>query len=193
MSDETNVKGLDQLQAFLNTLPVKIERNILRGSLRAGMKVVQPVAAANCPSREVADALKIVTRAKGGTVVAAIQAKHAANDVPDNLAIWLEYGTAPHFISVQENEKPINYRLTGKRGYLVRASMTTVNRNVLKIGANFVGPTVHHPGAKPHPWLRPALDAQATPAVVASAEYMKKRLFNKESFDTSDITIEAGE
>ena len=109
------------------------------------------------------------------------------------LANWVEFGTSAHYIKVQDSEKPINARLSKKRGKIVRASMTTVNRNVLQIGANFVGPTVFHPGAKPKPYMRPALDARAQDAVIAAGEYIKKRLATKNGLDTSDITIEAGE
>ena len=190
MSD-IHIKGLDQLNKFLQELPVKIEKNVLRGSLRAGMKVVQPVAKANLHSRSGEITLKIGTRSKGGTVTASLKAKHVSKKgVPDNLPIWLEYGTAAHFISVQDEEKPINMRLSARLGMIVRASMTTVNRNVLKIGAHFVGPTVWHPGARPRAWIRPALDSQAQNAVVAAAEYMKQRLATKHGIDTSGVMIE---
>ncbi|MCR4331764.1 MAG: hypothetical protein NUV34_03535, partial [Sulfuricaulis sp.] len=49
---------------------------------------------------------------------------------------------------------------------------------------------VAHPGTKPHPHMRPALDSQAQNAVVAAAEYMKKRLSDKHGLDTADIVIE---
>lgn len=47
-----------------------------------------------------------------------------------------------------------------------------------------------HPGVKPHPFLRPALDGRAQDAIVAAAEYIKQRLATRHSFDTSDINIE---
>ena len=52
---------------------------------------------------------------------------------------------------------------------------------------------IEHPGARPHPFMRPALDAQATNAVIATAEYMKKRLSDKHSLDTSHIVIDGDE
>ena len=191
MASETHVKGLAELQKFLDQLAPKIERNVVRGALRAGMNVVKPVAQANVRSVSglLASGLKVGTRARGGTV----RARLRASGEHDYIAVMVEYGTRAHFISVQESEKPINLRASVRQGRLVRASMTTINRNVLMIGANFVGPTVHHPGAKPHPFMRPALDGQAQNAVVAAAEYMKKRLATKESLDTSHVTIEGDE
>jgi hypothetical protein len=41
--------------------------------------------------------------------------------------------------------------------------------------------------------MRPALDAQASAAVVAAAEYMKDRLATKHGLDTSDVVIEGDE
>jgi hypothetical protein len=137
--------------------------------------------------------MKITTRVRGFKETASLKAKHTnKKGIPDNLPIWLEYGTVAHFISVQDEEKPINRRLSERAGKIVRASMTTVNRNVLKIGANFIGPTVWHPGARPRAWFRPALDSQAQNAVVAMAEYIKKRL-TKQGLDTSEVLIAGDE
>jgi hypothetical protein len=194
---DIHITGLKELQAFLDTLPAKIEKNVMRGALRAGaVKELLPEAQANLMSNgsvvtgELISGLKVVTQFKNGKVIARVLSKHVnEKGIPDNLPLWVEYGTKAHFISVQENEKPINYRLSARRMSLVRASMTTVNRNVLKIGANFIGPTVHHPGAKPKPFLRPALDRSGGAAVVAAAEYMKARLESKHGLDTADIEI----
>ena len=191
MATETHVKGLAELQKFMDQLAPKIEANVMRGALRAGMNVVKPVAQANVHSvsGELAKGLKVGTRARGGTV----RARLRASGTHDYIAVMVEYGTRAHFISVQESEKPINLRASVRQGRLVRASMRTINRNVLMIGAKFVGPTVHHPGAKPRPFMRPALDGQAQNAVIAAAEYMKKRLATKEGLDTSHVTIEGDE
>jgi hypothetical protein len=155
------------------------------------MNVVKPAAQANIRSisGELARGLKVGTRVKRGTVTASLKAK----GLHGYIAMWVEFGTRPHYISVADEERPINRRLSARAGRIVRASMTTVNRIVLKIGATFVGPTVHHPGAKPHAFMRPALDAQAGAAVVAAAEYMKRRLATKEGLDTSAVMIEGDE
>lgn len=158
----------------------------MRGAMRAGMNEVLPTARQNVHSvsGELARGLKISTRIerRKKQVVAKIKAtgQHA------HIARFVEFGTKPHFISVQENEKAIN-RKTGNR-----VSMTTVNRNVLKIGANFVGPTIHHPGARKKAFLRPALDSKATAAVVAAGEHIKKRL-TKEGINAAHITVEGDE
>ena len=47
MADPVHVKGLSDLQAFLDQLPAKVERNVMRGGLRAGANVIKPAAYAN--------------------------------------------------------------------------------------------------------------------------------------------------
>jgi len=162
MADEFVVKGLDKLNEFLQQLPVKIEKNVLRGSLRAGMRVVLPAAAAKIHnvSGELAKGLRIRTRAKGGTVTAVVKATgpHAS------IAHLVEFGTSAH-------------RINAKSG------------GWLSLGGLFAK-SVEHPGAEPHPFMRPALDQEARNAVVASAEYMKQRLATKEGLDTADIVID---
>ena len=41
--------------------------------------------------------------------------------------------------------------------------------------------------------MRPALDSQATRAVVAAGEYIKRRLATKHGLDTSGVMIEGDE
>ena len=186
-----HVKGLAELQKQLDTLAPRIEANVMRGALRAGMSVVKPIAQANVHSvsGELAKGLKISTRSKGGVVRAVLR----TTGIHGYIAMWVEFGALPHFISVQESEKPINIRRSIRAGKIVRASMTTVNRNVLRIGSTFVGPTVHHPGARPKAFMRPALDGQAQAAVIAVGEYVKKRLATREGLVTAGIQIEGDE
>lgn len=190
MSD-IRVNGLADLQKFLDQLPGKIQDNIMRGALRAGTKVIKNKAILNINSQsgDLAGGLKISTRIKNGIVKSVL----AAQGISGYKAMWVEYGTKPHLISVQEDEKKINYRLSAKRGKKVLESMTTVNRKVLQIGNNFVGPVIKHPGSKPHPFLRPALDSGANEAIIAAAEYIKMRLEKKHGLDTADINIEVAE
>lgn len=164
---EFHVKGLADIQKFLDTLPPRVEKNILRGALRAGVKVIQPVAKANVNSVSglLAAGLKISTRSRGGTVTASLRAtgKHAY------IAPWVEFGTKAHPIP--------------KRGVI---------GTILAVGGRFFR-SVEHPGARPKPFMRPALDGQAQNAVIAAAQYMRQRLATKHGLDTADIVIEGDE
>jgi HK97 gp10 family phage protein len=163
VTDLVHVKGLKELTALLQSVPAKLEKNVLTGALRAGAKVVQIEAKANVPvaTGTLRDGLKVSARTRNGTVTAKVKAtgKHA------HIAHWLEYGVAAH-------------QITAKSG------------GWLFFGGLFAK-SIDHPGFQPRAWLRPALDSQATPAVVAAAEYMKKRLATRHGIDTADIEIEA--
>lgn len=164
MADERTVKGLAELQKFLDQLTPKMEENVMRGALRAGMKEVLPTARANIHnvSGELAIGLKIGTRSRRGTVTASLKAKgpHA------HVAKWVEFGTKPHEITAKDGS--------------------------LSFGGGFAK-SVMHPGAKRKPFLRPALDQKATAAVVATGNYIKNRLKTKHGLDTAHIKIEGDE
>jgi HK97 gp10 family phage protein len=161
----TNVKGLDELQLLLNQVPAKLEANVMRGALRAGMKEVLVEVRANVPveSGQLREGLKIGTKKKFSMVIATIKAtgKHSF------VAPFIEFGTARHAI-------------TGKDG------------RPLFFGGLFVG-SVDHPGARAKPFMRPALDSKAGAALIATAEYIKNRLATKHGLDTSHIEIEGDE
>jgi HK97 gp10 family phage protein len=160
---DVKVKGLADLNKFLQQLPAKVEQSVLRGALRAGANVVMAEAKANVPvaSGQLRDGLKISTSSRRGRVTAKVKAtgKHA------HIAPWLEYGTAAH-------------KITAKKG------------KGLFFGGLFVK-GVQHPGSRPKPFMRPALDGRAQDAVVAAAQYMKRRLATKNGLDTSSVEIEA--
>ena len=181
MADERTIIGGRQLLDALQQLPVKIERNVMRAALRAGANVIRNEARDNVPVRlgALRKSIRVSTGSKNGRVWATIK----AGSKEAYYWRWVEFGTKPHLIKVQEDEKPINSRLTAKRGQLTRVSMRTINRNALKIGSNFVGPTVSHPGAQPHPFMRPALDAKGNAAVDAVVAKIAERLMKEHGFD----------
>ncbi len=165
MADLVHVKGLDELLKFMDQLPAKIEGNIARGALRAGMNVVKPIAQAKIHSisGELAKGLKIGTRRRGFLVTANLKATGPHRSI----AHLVEFGTSAHNIAAKSG------------GWL---SFMNIFRK-----------EIAHPGARPRPFMRPALDGQAQAAVVATAEYIKNRLATKEGLDTSHIMIEGDE
>jgi hypothetical protein len=162
---DSHVKGLPELQRFLDETPVKFQRNVLRGALRAAMNVVKPVAQGNIHSVSglLAKGLKVGTRLRGGIVTSNLRAtgKHAF------LALWVEYGTGAHTITAR-----------------VKRALA------LSIGA--VVRHIRHPGSRPKPFMRPALDGQAMPATVAAGLYIRERL-TKSGLDAAHIRVEGDE
>lgn len=162
MSDDVHVKGLSELQAFLDQLPVKLEKNVMRGALRAGAVVIADAARVSVHkvSGATAKSIKVGTKVKGGRVIAYVRAKSFK-------ARYLEYGTRPHFIAAR-------------------------NAEALSIGG-ILRTGVEHPGARPFPFMRPALDTRTRQAMVAVGEYIKNRLATKHGLDTAGIAIDGDE
>lgn len=184
MSETVTIKGLSELQKFLDELPAKMERNVVRGGLRAGAKVVmdgaQSLAPVGEPSATVArryggrsgalrDSIRIKTGARGGKVTASVVVGGKGKWGADVFyARFVEYGTRPHWITSRKN-------------------------GALSIGGIAFAKAVHHPGARPQPFMRPALDTYSGAAVIAAAEYMRNRLATKHGLDTADLSFEVEE
>ena len=94
-------------------------------------------------------------------------------------AHMVEFGTRAHYVKVSDIDRGPG-RGRGRRGTNSRvetlASVRTVNQRVLQIGSNFVGPSVHHPGSRPRPFMRPAAEAGFSAAVNAIQAKIRERL-----------------
>ena len=149
---ETQIDGLADLQKLLDQLPVKIEKKILRGALRAGQKVVLEQAKAHIHnvSGELAGSLRISTKAgKNGK----ISARVVAGNKTAFYAHMVEFGTVKHQI------KP-----KSRKSMVIAGMMREV---------------VNHPGARKKPFMRPAADAAAqesSEAMNALKDYMRSRI-----------------
>lgn len=178
---EIKVRGLSELNQFLQQLPAKIEANVLRGALRAGAKVIlmeaRRLAPVGPPNSENArlyggyegalrDSIRVGATSKRGRITAYVKAggKSAKTKADVYYAHFLEYGTAAHKITA------------AKGGWLFFGKFAKA---------------VMHPGIQPRPFMRPALESQAQEAVLAAANYMKARLASKHGLDTSDVEIAA--
>jgi HK97 gp10 family phage protein len=147
MADQS-ITGGRELDAFLQTLSVKVEKNILRAALRAGANEFKTEAQAKAPvkSGKLRRSLKVSTGSKGGRVTAKL--KVGGKMAPH--AMLVEYGTKPHKIAPK-------------------------NGGGLLIGGNVVG-EVNHPGARARPFLRPSFDGKSAAAIGAVAAKIRERL-----------------
>lgn len=164
---ESEVKGLSELNKFLQQLPVKMERSILRGALRAGAKVIATQAKANVPvsSGALKNSIRVTGRAKGGKVSASVKAGGKIKKT----------GQDAWYAHIVEFTGAVPHQIVSKLG------------GSLFIGGLF-SKSVDHPGMKARPFLRPALDSQATNAVVAVGKYIRSRL-TKQGLNASSIKI----
>lgn len=88
---EVHVTGLKELAQFLDELPGKLQANVLRGAMRAGLKpvLVEAKYGAAFATGELRDGLKISTANRAGVVTGSIKAKGPHGF----LANFVEYGT----------------------------------------------------------------------------------------------------
>jgi len=158
---EANVKGLSELQAFLDQLPAKMEQNIMRAALRQGANVMRDEVKSSAPFKTglLRDGLKVSTRSKRGVVTASVKAKGKHGFI----ARWLEYGTAAHKI-LPKSKKSIFFNGVFSEG-------------------------VDHPGINAKPFMRPALSSKSSEALMAVGETIKKRL-TKQGLDASGVDLE---
>ena len=162
------VRGKSEVRAFMNRIPAEIEDKVLRGAARAAATVVAEEAKLRTQSSEVRGAIKVASRKEApGRIVAKVQVKGPGA----YLAPWEEWGTAPHLISVDESQ-----RRGMSIGRINRLAKEPDANHSLVIGGKFVGRTVMHPGARPHPFLRPALDLKEAEAIAAAQSYISTRV-----------------
>lgn len=159
MSDDTVIRGGAELQRLLETLPAKMEANILRSALRKGARVIQQDARTRVPmaTGTLRDGIKIKSGLRYGTARVSVvtTGKHAY------LAQWMEYGTQAHVITAGKGK--VLAFLMG--GHPVKS--------------------VDHPGVRPRPFMRPAIDSNSTAVVAAIAAQIRARL-TKAGIDLPD-------
>lgn len=158
MDDTFHVKGLSELGKALATLTPRIERNVMRGALRAGMKPMRDHARTNAAKATgaLARGLRVSTGGRRGRVYAKLKTsgKH------DYIARFIEFGTAMH-------------RISGRNG------------GMLRIAGKAIVPYVDV-SARPMPFMRPAIDTQSHVAVQAVANYIRNRLATKHGINIPD-------
>lgn len=154
------VRGRAEVSRFIAQLPEQIEKKLLPGAAKAAAKVVATEAKERVTSEAVADAIVTRTKKEPGRITVKITVKKGW---PLSLGNWLEWGTSPHFISVDDSQR--GGRSVGRINQLHREGSLVIN-------GKFVGDTVFHPGARPHPFLRPALDTKQGEAIAEAQRYI---------------------
>lgn len=174
------ITGGRELDELLKTLPEKMQKNINRAGLRAGAVVLREEVKRNVPveSGDLRNSVRITSRIRNTDVSATLGAGaqvsvsvKAGNSIA-YYARFVEYGTRPHLVQVDDRDRGINRR-TGRQ-----ISVTTVNRQrrSLQIGSNLIGPSVQHNGARPKPFMRPAVDAALPRAILAITAKIRELL-----------------
>lgn len=162
------VRGRAEIRQFIASLPDQIERKLLPGAARAAGKVIAEEAKERAISSVVADAIIVRTKRADHRVAVKVTVKPGW---PYSVGNWLEWGTSQHFITVDASQR--DGRSVRRINELASAPGSN---HSLVINGQFVGDTVLHPGARPHPFLRPALDLKERDAIAAAQAYINSRI-----------------
>lgn len=182
----TALKGGKELAAFLEAFPKRLKNGAIRAGLVAAAKPIRTQARQNARKRSGKMAKAIRTGSprvnQDGTVSVRV---YVDERKPHGfLGYFHEYGVDKHLISVSTQEKPFHINRHTRKPQV--ASMKLVNRMVksgsLKVGQNFIGPIVQHPGHTAHPFLRPALDMREDDAIRAFGVRVQEYLKTKTGF-----------
>jgi hypothetical protein len=158
-----------------------MRKQVLPGAARAGAKVIAQEAKTILGPRRadagggnkvlIADGVKVRVRNRDDRVVARVRVTGPVAYV----ARWLEYGTDPHFISVDPNYRQgMTARRTNDR---IRDGDGALNSTLI-INGQPVGRTIFHPGtdAEKTAFLRPAADRKRDEATAAAQAYIRARV-----------------
>ena len=161
------VSGLKELDDLLKQLPVKIERNVMGGAMRAGQKVIADAAKSNLRQNGSVDTGELersvrIRFQRKSEKFGWIRAFVMAGNKQAYYSHMVEFGTASYYSGKGRTVgKP--YEITPKVA-----------------GSLFLGgvlrESVTHPGIKPKPFMRPAIDNNSDAAIKAVVEYMQKRI-----------------
>lgn len=156
------ITGKREVRDFIASVP-KVMDKVLRGAGRAGAKVISDDIKERTPSEEVREGLRTRTKASDGRIVVRIDVKPGW---ARSVGTWLEWGTAPHFITVDDSQRE------GRSVKRINEAQKGAGGGSLVINGSFVGSTVFHPGARAHPAFRPALDIKGDEAIAAAQGYI---------------------
>lgn len=160
-----NIDGLDALYKQLQELPLRVEKNIMRGAVRAGATVYRDRA------RELAPKVSGALRKSIKTSSTKIRKGEAKVTVTAGAfyAHMVEFGTASYYEGKGKTVgKPYkipkltkNKKRTGKKA--------------IAFGDVVVSAGVH-PGIRPEPFMRPAFDRSTADVIEATRKYISDRL-----------------
>ncbi|MFI8616487.1 HK97-gp10 family putative phage morphogenesis protein [Acidovorax sp. NPDC077693] len=163
MAGETHIAGLDELYKVLQELPAKVEGNVMRGALRAGMKVQMDAVKALVPvmSGELQKSIRISFRSRSQKF-GWVRMHLVAGNSKAWYAHLVEYGTAGQYTgSGNTVGGPYEIRPKGAKSLFFAGLSRTL---------------ITHPGAKAQPFMRPGFDAGHVAALMAVRDYVATRL-----------------
>ena len=169
-------RGRASVDAFFASAPERLIK-VLAGAGRAGGKVIADEAKSRVTSDAVREDIRTRVKTTEGLIVVTVDVKKGWGR---SLGTWLEYGTDPHLISVDDRQSG------GRTVRRINMLAKSEGSHSLVIGGKFVGATIMHPGARPAPFLRPALDIGGQEAIATAQAYLNARV-GRAGVNTSGI------
>lgn len=168
MASEISISGLKELDDILKTLPAKIEKNVMRGAMRAGLNEIRTEAKAQLTSGghvktgELQRSVR-VSFVRKSEKFGFVRGKVTAGNNKAWYAHLIEFGTGSFYAGKGSKSKRKPYEIKPK----LRKSL---------FFAGLAKETVTHPGIHPSPFMRTAFDSKSAAAIKAFADYMTKRI-----------------
>lgn len=167
-SSEIKITGLKELEEILKTLPANIEKNVMRGAIRSGLNEMGSIAKSvlatdgHVVSGNLQKSIRVSFKRKSEKF-GWMRGQLLAGDKKAWYSHIIEFGSGSFYAGKGNKSKRAPYEIKPK------------NRKSLFF-AGLMKELVIHPGVKPSPFMRPALDSGGNKAIEAFAAYMRKRL-----------------
>jgi HK97 gp10 family phage protein len=171
MATETTLEvlGLKELDELLKTLPAKIEGNVIRGAMRAGQNVIGAAAKktlaanGNIHTGALQKSIRVRFVRKSEKKYGWVRANLIAGNKEAWYAHLIEFGTGSFYAGhgTTSKKQPYEIRPKNRKSLLISGLMREI---------------IVHPGIKPQSFMRSAFDANNERAVLAFADYIRKRL-----------------
>lgn len=165
MATETRIEGLSELYKTLQSLPAKVEGNVMRGALRAALTEVRKEVQAEVPvdAGDLRKSVRIRFRSRSQKF-GVVRMNLIAGDKVAWYAGLIEFGTGQFYAGSGGRSKRKAYKIKPKK-----------KPGALLFGGK-VRQEVTHPGIKPNPFMRRAFDQSQARALETMKRYIATRL-----------------
>lgn len=167
MTTLKGISGLKELDSMLKNLPANIEKKVLKGALRAGQKVLSNAVKMNLRQNgsvgtgELEKSVRVRFK-RQSEKFGWVRSYVIVGNKKAYYGHWLEYGTASYYAG-SGRTVGAPYEITPKVG------------GSLLLGG-LLRESVMHPGIRPKPFVRPAVDSHTDAALDQVVLYMQKRI-----------------
>lgn len=167
-NSEVNIKGLKELDDLLKTLPANIQNNVTRGAIRSGLNEIGGIA----KNILAADGHVVTGNLRKSIRVSFKRKSEEFGWMRGNLKAGDKKAWYSHIIEFGSGSF---YAGTGSGSVKAPYEIKARTRKSLFFGGK-MRESVIHPGVKPSPFMRPAMDSGHKRAIERFAEYVAKRL-----------------